>query len=50
MDDELKAIYHCSDTVCIWVFKTIDDRNNFVDKTKGMIIADRENHDNMNYA
>ena len=22
IDDELKAIYHSKDTVCIWVFKT----------------------------
>ena len=25
IDDELKAIYHSSDTVCLWVFKTRDD-------------------------
>ena len=50
IDDELKAIYHSSDTVCIWVFKTRDDRNNFMDETKGMMKADRENHYNMNYA
>ena len=24
IDDELKAVYHISDTVCIWVFKTRD--------------------------
>ncbi len=47
---ELKAIYHSSDTVCIWVFKTRDDRNNFMDETKGMMKADRESHHNMNYA
>ena len=29
IDDELKAIYHSQDTVCIWVFKSRDDRNNF---------------------
>ena len=50
IDDELKAIYHSSDTVCIWVFNTRDDRNNFMDKTKGMVKADRENHYNLNYA
>ena len=37
IDDELKAIYHSSDTVCIWVFKTRDDRNNFMDETKGTV-------------
>ena len=50
IDDELKAIYHSKDTVRIWVFKTRDDRNNFMDKTKGMMKADGENHFNMNYA
>ena len=50
IDDELKAIYHSRDTVCIWVFKTRDDRNNFMDETKGMMKAGRENHYNMNYA
>ena len=44
IDDELKAIYHSRDTVCIWVFKTRDDRNNFMEETKGMVKADRENH------
>ena len=50
IDDELKAIYHSRDTVCIWVFKTRDDRNNFMDETKGMMKADRENHYKKNYA
>jgi hypothetical protein len=50
IDDELKAINHSSDTVCIWVFKTRDERNNFMDETKGMTKADRENHYFMNYA
>ena len=50
INDELKAIYHSNDTVCIWVFKTRDDRNNFVDETKGMMKADRENYYDMNYA
>jgi len=27
IDDELKAIYHSKDTVCIWVFETRIDRN-----------------------
>ena len=37
IDDELKAIYHSSDTVCIWVFKTRLDRNSFMDETIGMV-------------
>ena len=44
IDDELKAIYHSKDTLCIWVFRTRDDRNEFVDDTAGMIKAERENH------
>ncbi|SVD71955.1 uncharacterized protein METZ01_LOCUS424809, partial [marine metagenome] len=36
IDDELKAIYHSKDTVCIWVFKIRDDRNRFMDATIGM--------------
>ena len=46
----LKAIYHSSDTVCIWVFKTRNDRNNFKDETLGMMREDRENHYSMHYA
>ena len=37
IDDELKAIYHGKDTVCVWVFKTRDDRNRFMDETAGML-------------
>ena len=44
IDDELKAIYRSRDTVCIWVFKTRQDRNNFMDKTAGMKKNERENY------
>ena len=44
IDDELKAIYHSQDTVCIWVFKTRQDRNNFMDKTAGMKKNERESY------
>ena len=44
IDDELKAIYHSRDTACIWVFKTRQDRNNFMDKTAGMKKNERENY------
>ena len=44
IDDELKAIYHSKDNVCIWVFKTRDDRNKFVDDTAGMLKSERENY------
>ena len=42
MDDELKAIYHGPDSVCIWVFETRADRNRFVEETAGMKKAERE--------
>ena len=44
IDDELKAIYHSRDSVCIWVFETREDRNAFMDDTVGMNKADREAH------
>ena len=44
IDDELKAIYHSKDTVCILVFKTRKDRNRFMDQTIGMLKDDREKH------
>ena len=44
IDDELKAIYHSKDTVCIWVLKTRDDRNGFIDATIGMSKVEREEH------
>ena len=34
IDDELKAIYHSKDTVCFYIFKTRDLRNEFVEKLK----------------
>ena len=27
IDDELKAIYHSKDSICIWVFKNRIERN-----------------------
>lgn len=44
IDDELKAIYHSKESMCIWVFKTRADRNRFVDETVGMMKADRQAH------
>ena len=49
IQDELKAIYHSKDTVCIWVFKSRLDRNKFVDETVGMKKKDREDHYNSFY-
>jgi len=44
IDDELKAIYHSNNSVCIWVFENREDRNNFVNETVGMNKQDRENY------
>ena len=49
IDDELKAIYHSQDTVCIWVFKSREDRNNFLDETAGMKKDKREAYYAENY-
>ena len=42
IDDELKAIYHSKDTVCFYIFKTKELRNEFLEKTKGMNKSERE--------
>ena len=42
IDDELKAIYHSKDTVCFYIFKTRDLRNEFMQKTKGIEKAQHE--------
>ena len=44
IDDELKAIYHSRETVCIWVLKSREDRNRFVDETARMLKDEREKH------
>ena len=44
IDDELKAIYHSKDTVCIWIFRTREDRNKFMDETVGMKKDDRQKY------
>jgi len=42
IDDELKAIYHSKDTVCFFVFKNKEQRNEFVERAKGMLKVERE--------
>ena len=42
IDDELKAIYHSKETVCFYLFKTRELRNEFIEKTKGMNKENRE--------
>ena len=42
IDNELKAIYHSSDTVCFFIFKTRELINEFIELTKGMVKIERE--------
>jgi len=42
IEDELKAIYHSKETVCFYIFKTRELRNEFIEKTKGMSKGNRE--------
>jgi|TARA_B110000967_G_scaffold205002_1_gene248591 hypothetical protein len=49
INDELKAIYHSNDSICIWVFETRIERNEFVDKTVGMLKKEREDYYISNY-
>jgi len=42
IDDELKAIYHSKNTVCFFIFKNREQRNEFVERTKGMAKVERE--------
>ena len=42
IDDELKAIYHSSDTVCFFIFNSRELRNEFIERTKGMNKLERE--------
>ncbi len=50
IDDEFKAICHSRDKICIWLFKTRDDRNRFVDETSGIMKSDRENYYDQHHA
>ena len=42
INDELKPIYHSKDTVCCYIFKNREQRNEFVERTKGMLKVERE--------
>ena len=42
IDDELKAIYHSKNTICFYIFINREQRNEFVEKTKGMNKVNRE--------
>ena len=41
-DDELKAIYYSKDTVCFFIFKNREQRNEFVKRTTGMTKVEQE--------
>ena len=49
IDDELKAIYHSNDSVCIWVFESREDRNRFMEETVGMMKDERETYFEKNF-
>ena len=49
IDDELKAIYHSNDSVCIWVFESREDRNKFMEETVGMMKDERETYFETNF-
>ena len=42
IDDELKVIYHSTNTVCFFIFKTRAKRNEFMERTQGMKKTERE--------
>ena len=42
IDNELKAIYHSKNTLCFFIFKTREQRNDFIERTKGMKKLERE--------
>ena len=44
IDDELKAIYHSKDSICIWIFETRESRNRFMNETAGMVKDERQRH------
>lgn len=50
IDDELKAIYHSKDSICVWVFKSRESRNSFMDNTINMSKVEREEYFNNNYS
>lgn len=41
IDDELKAIYHSENSICIWIFKNRTSRNKFMQETIGMLQKER---------
>ena len=42
IDDKLKAIYYSKNKVCFFIFKDREQRNLFLERTKGMTKVERE--------
>ncbi|MDA0757507.1 MAG: hypothetical protein O3C01_02420 [Bacteroidetes bacterium] len=49
IDDELKAIYHSENSICIWIFNNKSQRNKFMENTNGMLKTEREDYYIKNY-
>ena len=44
LDDELKAIYHSKNSICIWLFNDRRSRNKFMYETIVMLKEQRDKH------
>ena len=44
IDDELKAIYHSENSICIWIFKNRHSRDKFMQETIGMLQKERSEY------
>ena len=42
ISDELKAIYHSKDTICFFIFKNREQRNEFIGRTKELSKINQE--------
>ena len=42
IEDEMNAIYQSKKKICFYIFKNREQRNEFVEKTKGMNKVNRE--------
>ena len=49
INDELKAIYHSRESICIWIFQSRIERNKFMDETIGMLKTESEDYYISNY-
>ena len=44
INDELKAIYHSKESICIWIFKNKKDRDSFMKETIVMQKNERQEY------